>query len=149
MTLAVSTFFSDRVRCAIHVVGMSNLVTFLEHTEEYRRDLRRPEYGDERDPKMREFLEKIAPMNNLSKIRKPMLVIAGKNDPRVPVSESEQIVAALKKQGTPVWYLMAKDEGHGFQKKANAEYEFYSVIVFLQQHLLSQDVSPIRSIRDN
>jgi dipeptidyl aminopeptidase/acylaminoacyl peptidase len=136
MTLAVSTFFSDRIRCSVDIVGMSNLVTFLEHTEAYRRDLRRVEYGDERDPKMREFLERIAPMNNIEKIKKPMLVIAGKNDPRVPVSESDQIVAALKKQSTPVWYIMAKDEGHGFQKKANQDYQFYSTVEFLQEFLL-------------
>jgi len=136
MTLAVSTFFSDRIRCSVDIVGMSNLVTFLEHTEAYRRDLRRVEYGDERDPKMREFLERIAPMNNIEKIKKPMLVIAGKNDPRVPVSESDQIVAALKKQGTPVWYIMAKDEGHGFQKKANQDYQFYGTVAFLQEYLL-------------
>jgi dipeptidyl aminopeptidase/acylaminoacyl peptidase len=136
MTLAVSTFYSDRIKCSIDIVGMSNLVTFLEHTEEYRRDLRRVEYGDERDPNMRAFLEKIAPMNNLVKIKKPMLVVAGKNDPRVPVSESDQIVEGLKKQGTPVWYIQAKDEGHGFQKKANQDYEFYSDVVFLQEYLL-------------
>ena len=136
MTLAVSTFYSDRIRCSIDVVGMSNLVTFLEHTEAYRRDLRRVEYGDERDPKMREFLERIAPMNNLDKIRKPMMVVAGKNDPRVPVSESDQIVAGLKKEGTPVWYLMAKDEGHGYQKKPNQDFLFYADVVFLQQYLL-------------
>jgi dipeptidyl aminopeptidase/acylaminoacyl peptidase len=136
MTLAVSTFFSDRIRCSVDIVGMSNLITFLEHTEAYRRDLRRVEYGDERDPKMREFLERIAPMNNIEKIKKPMLVIAGKNDPRVPVSESDQIVAALKKQGTPVWYIMAKDEGHGFQKKANQDYQFYGTVEFLQEFLL-------------
>jgi len=136
MTLALSTFYSDRIRCSIDVVGMSNLVTFLEHTEAYSRDLRRVEYGDERDPKMREFLEKIAPMNNLDKIKKPMMVVAGKNDPRVPVSESEQIVAGLKKQGTPVWYLMAKDEGHGYRKKPNQEFLLYTEIEFLQQHLL-------------
>lgn len=136
MTLAVSTFYSDRIRCSIDVVGMSNLVTFLEHTEAYRRDLRRVEYGDERDPKMREFLEKIAPMNNIEKIRKPMFVVAGKNDPRVPVSESEQIVAGLKKQGTPVWYLMAKDEGHGFKKKQNIDFQFYAEILFLEDYLL-------------
>jgi dipeptidyl aminopeptidase/acylaminoacyl peptidase len=136
MTLAVSTFYSDRIRCSIDVVGMSNLVTFLEHTEAYRRDLRRAEYGDERDPKMREFLEKIAPMNNIEKIRKPMFVIAGKNDPRVPVSESEQIVGALKKQATPVWYLMAKDEGHGFKKKQNVDFQFYAEILFLEGYLL-------------
>jgi dipeptidyl aminopeptidase/acylaminoacyl peptidase len=136
MTLAVSTFYSDRIRCSVDIVGMSNLVTFLEHTEAYRRDLRRVEYGDERDPKMREFLEQIAPMNNIEKIRKPMFVIAGKNDPRVPVGESQQIADALKKQGTPVWLLIAKDEGHGYRKKPNQDFQFYATVEFLQEYLL-------------
>jgi len=136
MTLAVSTFYSGRIRCSVDIVGPSNLVTLLEHTEAYRRDLRRAEYGDERDPKMREFLEKIAPMNNAEKIKKPMFVIAGKNDPRVPVSESEQIFNALKKQGTTAWYLMAKDEGHGFRKKQNQDFQFYATVEFLQEYLL-------------
>ncbi len=117
-------------------MGPSNLVTLLENTEAYRRDLRRVEYGDEREPKMREFLEGIAPMNNIEKIKNPMFVVAGKNDPRVPVSESDQIVAGLRKQGTPVWYLMAKDEGHGFQKKANRDFQFYATVQFLQEYLL-------------
>jgi dipeptidyl aminopeptidase/acylaminoacyl peptidase len=136
MTLAVSTFYSDRIRCSVDIVGMSNLVTFLEHTEAYRRDLRRVEYGDERDPKMREFLEKIAPMNNIAKIKKPMFVIAGKNDPRVPVSESQQIADALKKQGTPVWLLIAKDEGHGYRKKVNQDFQFYATVEFLKEYLV-------------
>ena len=136
MTLAVSTFYSDRIRCSVDIVGMSNLVTFLEHTEAYRRDLRRVEYGDEREPKMREFLEKIAAMNNIEKIKKPMFVIAGKNDPRVPVSESQQIADALKKQGTPVWLLIAKDEGHGYRKKGNQDFQFYATVEFLQEYLL-------------
>ena len=136
MTLAVSTFYSDRIRCSVDVVGMSNLVTFLEHTEAYRRDLRRVEYGDERDPKMREFLEKIAPMNNIEKIKKPMLVVAGKNDPRVPVSESQQIADALKQQGTPVWLMIASDEGHGYRKKPNQDFQFYATVEFLQEYLL-------------
>jgi dipeptidyl aminopeptidase/acylaminoacyl peptidase len=136
MTLAVSTFYSDRIRCSVDIVGMSNLVTFLEHTEAYRRDLRRVEYGDEREPKVREFLEKIAPMNNIERIKKPMFVIAGKNDPRVPVSESQQIADALKKQGTPVWLLIAKDEGHGYRKKGNQDFQFYATVEFLQQYLL-------------
>ena len=136
MTLAVSTFYSGRIRCSVDIVGMSNLVTFLEHTEAYRRDLRRVEYGDERDPKMREFLERIAPMNNIEKIKKPLLVIAGKNDPRVPVSESQQIADALKKQGTPVWLMIAKDEGHGYRKKPNQDFQFYATVEFLQQYLL-------------
>src|SRR6202158_4573306 len=136
MTLAVSTFYSDRIRCSVDIVGMSNLVTFLEHTQEARRGLRRGEYGGERDPKMRQFLEKIAPMNNIEKIKKPMFVIAAKNDPRVPVSESQQIADALKKQGTPVWLLIAKDEGHGYRKKPNQDFQFYSTVEFLQEYLL-------------
>ena len=136
MTLAVSTFYSERIKCSVDIVGMSNLVTFLEHTEAYRRDLRRVEYGDERDPKMHDFLEKIAPMNNIEKIKKPMMVVAGKNDPRVPVSESEQIVAALKKEGTPVWFLIGKDEGHGFRKKTNQDFQFYATVEFLKEYLL-------------
>jgi dipeptidyl aminopeptidase/acylaminoacyl peptidase len=136
MTLAVSTFYSDRIKCSVDVVGMSNLVTFLEHTEAYRRDLRRVEYGDERDPKMHDFLEKIAPMNNIEKIKKPMMVVAGRNDPRVPVSESQQIADALKKQGTPVWFLIGKDEGHGFRKKVNQDYQFYATVEFLKEYLL-------------
>ena len=136
MTLAVATFYSDRIRCSVDIVGMSNLVTFLEHTEAYRRDLRRVEYGDEREPKMREYLEKIAPMNNIDEIKKPMFVIAGKNDPRVPVSESQQIADALKKEGTPVWLLIAKDEGHGYRKKVNQDFQFYATVEFLQEYLL-------------
>jgi dipeptidyl aminopeptidase/acylaminoacyl peptidase len=137
MTLAVSTFYSARIRCSVDIVGMSNLVTFLEHTQAYRRDLRRVEYGDERDPKMREFLERIAPMNNVQMIKKPMFVIAGKNDPRVPASESQQIVAALKTNGTPVWFLMANDEGHGFAKKKNNDFLFYGTAEFLKTYLLN------------
>lgn len=136
MTLAVSTFYSDRIRCSVDVVGMSNLVTFLEHTEAYRRELRRVEYGDERDSQMRAYLEKIAPMNNIEKIRKPLLVVAGKNDPRVPVSESQQIADALKKAGTPVWLMIANDEGHGYRKKPNQDFQFYATIEFLQEYLL-------------
>jgi dipeptidyl aminopeptidase/acylaminoacyl peptidase len=136
MTLAVSTFYSDRIRCSVDIVGMSNLVTFLEHTEAYRRDLRRVEYGDERDPQMRAYLERIAPMNNIEKIKKPMLVIAGKNDPRVPVSESQQIAEALKQAGTPVWLMIANDEGHGYRKKPNQDFQFYSTVEFLEEYLL-------------
>ena len=100
------------------------------------RDLRRAEYGDERDPKMREFMLKIAPVNNAEKIKKPLFVIQGKNDPRVPASEAHQIVANLKERGTPVWYLEGKDEGHGFQKKRNQDYQMYATILFMKQFLL-------------
>ncbi len=136
MTLATATRYNDRIACSVDVVGMSSLVTFLEHTEPYRRDLRRVEYGDERDPKMRAFLKEIAPMNHVNQLKKPIFVIAGANDPRVPQSEADQMVAALRKQDTPVWYLVGKDEGHGFAKKKNADFQFYSTIVFMEKYLL-------------
>lgn len=136
MTLAVATNYADRIRCALDVVGVSNLATFLKNTESYRRDLRRVEYGDERDPKMAEFMERTAPLNNAQKITKPLFVVQGANDPRVPKSEADQIVATLKKQSTPVWYLLAKDEGHGFAKKKNADFQFYSMVQFIREYLL-------------
>jgi dipeptidyl aminopeptidase/acylaminoacyl peptidase len=136
MALASAVHFSDRIAGAVTSVGISNFVTFLERTETYRRDLRRAEYGDERDPAMRAFLESISPLNHVDKIAKPLLVVQGLNDPRVPHTESEQIVAALRKRGTPVWYLMAHDEGHGFAKKPNADYLFYATVEFARQTLL-------------
>ena len=136
MTLAVATNYNDRICCSVDVVGPSNLVTFLEHTSGYRQDLRRVEYGDERDPKMREFLERIAPLNQAKNITKPLFVIAGKNDPRVPVTESEQMVSTVRGNGTPVWWLMAKDEGHGFGKKKNQDYQFYATVMFVKEYLL-------------
>jgi dipeptidyl aminopeptidase/acylaminoacyl peptidase len=136
MTFASAVHFSDRIAGSVAVVGISNFVTFLERTESYRRDLRRVEYGDERDPQMRAFLESIAPLNNVEKIGKPILVVQGFNDPRVPYTEAEQIVATLKKKGTPVWFIMAKDEGHGFVKKPNADYQFYATVEFARQTLL-------------
>jgi dipeptidyl aminopeptidase/acylaminoacyl peptidase len=136
MVLASMVQFGDQLRAGIDVVGISNFVTFLINTHDYRRDLRRAEYGDERDPKMKAFLEKISPKTNAGKIRKPLFVVQGKNDPRVPLSESEQMVKAIRDNGGAVWYLMAKDEGHGFAKKKNADYQFLSAILFLKEHLL-------------
>ncbi|MDJ0734892.1 MAG: S9 family peptidase [Nostocaceae cyanobacterium] len=137
MSLAVATKYSDKIRAAIDIVGISNFVTFLEKTEGYRRDLRRVEYGDERDPKMREFLLKISPVNNATSIKKPLFVIHGKNDPRVPLNEAEQIVATVRKNNVPVWYLMAKDEGHGFSKKKNRDFQFYTTVMFIKEFLLN------------
>ncbi|HYE30590.1 MAG TPA: S9 family peptidase [Methylomirabilota bacterium] len=136
MVLASLVHYSDQLRAGIDIVGISNFLTFLKNTQDYRRDLRRAEYGDERDPAMHAHLEKISPLNNVEKIKRPLFVVQGKNDPRVPVTEAEQMVAALRKQGSPVWYLMAKDEGHGFAKKRNIDFQFYSTILFFQEHLL-------------
>jgi dipeptidyl aminopeptidase/acylaminoacyl peptidase len=94
------------------------------------------EYGDERDPKMREFLNRIAPLNNATKITKPLFVVQGGNDPRVPARESEQMVQTVRKNGTPVWYLVAKDEGHGFAKKKNRDFLLYSTVLFIKEYLL-------------
>ncbi|MGI9242739.1 MAG: alpha/beta fold hydrolase, partial [Verrucomicrobiales bacterium] len=136
MVLASSVYYSDRLKAAVDVVGISNFVTFLENTQDYRRDLRRVEYGDERDPKMRAHLEKISPNNHVEKIDIPMLVIQGQNDPRVPVTEAEQIVAALREKDKVVWYLNALNEGHGYRKKENRDISQQVVIQFLQKHLL-------------
>ena len=136
MTLAVSANYADRIAGAIGVVGISHFVTFLKNTESYRRDLRRVEYGDERDPAMAEHLHKISPLTNAAKIKKPLFVVQGKNDPRVPYTEAEQIVAKVREGGTPVWYLRAENEGHGFARKENQDYQFYATILFMQQTVL-------------
>ena len=132
MVLASMTHYNDRLLGGIDVVGISNFVTFLENTSDYRRDLRRAEYGDERDPQMREFLESISPNRNAEKISKPLLVVQGQNDPRVPASESEQMVATIRENGGRVWYLLAEDEGHGFRKKNNRDFYYATVASFLK-----------------
>jgi len=137
MVLASLAHFNDKLRCGVDVVGFSNFVTFLQNTADYRKDLRRVEYGDERDLKMKAFLTKISPINNAGKITKPLLIVQGQNDPRVPASESEQMKAKLREKGNDVWYLLAKDEGHGFQKKENLTFELSAIILFLQKYLLN------------
>ena len=136
MTLASMVHFSDRLRCGVDVVGISSFITFLKNTQDYRRDLRRVEYGDERDPAMAAHLDKISPLTSVKKIGKPLFVVQGRNDPRVPVTEAEQMVKAIRENGGQAWYLMAKDEGHGFAKKKNADFQFISTILFYQEHLL-------------
>lgn len=136
MTLASMTHFNDRFRCAVDVVGISNWITFLEHTEAYRRDLRRVEYGDERDPGMHAFLESVSPIRRVRNITKPMFIVAGRNDPRVPYTEGRQMADAIRTGGTPVWYLLAADEGHGFAKKSNRDFQFAATVLFIRKHLL-------------
>ncbi|WP_196778743.1 S9 family peptidase [Cognatilysobacter tabacisoli] len=136
MTLATLTNYPERVRAGVDVVGISHFGTFLKNTESYRRDLRRAEYGDERDPAMAAVFERISPLRNASKIRAPLFVAQGRNDPRVPYTEAEQIVKAVRANGQPVWYLEYADEGHGFRKKANSDYFNAATVLFWQQHLL-------------
>jgi dipeptidyl aminopeptidase/acylaminoacyl peptidase len=137
MALASQVFYSDRLAGGVDVVGISNFVTFLTNTQGYRRDLRRVEYGDERDPAMRAFLERISPLSSVARMRGPLLVAQGANDPRVPLSESDQMVAALEQRGVEVWYVVGLDEGHGFAKKSNAHYLNAVQFEFLKRFLLA------------
>jgi dipeptidyl aminopeptidase/acylaminoacyl peptidase len=138
MSLASMVHFGDRLRGGIDVVGISSFVTFLESTSAYRRDLRRPEYGDERLPRMRAYLQRISPLTNAARISKPLLVVQGLNDPRVPASESQQMVAKIRARGGEVWYLAAKDEGHGFRKKANRDFYQRTIVTFLEKQLAAK-----------
>jgi dipeptidyl aminopeptidase/acylaminoacyl peptidase len=133
MVLASMTNYNDRLAGGIDIVGISNFSTFLKNTQGYRRDLRRVEYGDERQPEMAAFHERIAPLNNAAKITKPLFVIQGANDPRVPISEADQIVARVRGNGGDVWYMVAKDEGHGFAKKTNRDAQREAETLFLQK----------------
>jgi len=136
MVLAALTHYSSRIRAGIEIVGISNFNTFLKNTEDYRRDLRRAEYGDERDAYMRSVFDRISPLNNADKIKARLFVAQGRNDPRVPYTEAEQIVKAVRANGQPVWYLLFSDEGHGFQKKSNNDYFGAASILFWRQYLL-------------
>lgn len=136
MTLATSYMYSDKIKCSMDVVGISHFGTFLKNTEAYRRDLRRVEYGDEQDPKMADFFETMAPLNHTAEIKKPLFIVQGENDPRVPASEAIQMKDKIKANGGVVWFLMAKDEGHGFKKKNNVDFHFYSTVEFVKEYLL-------------
>ncbi len=138
MVLASSVHYSDRLKAAVDVVGISNFVTFLENTQDYRRDLRRAEYGDERKPAMRKYLQSISPLTHVDKIKVPMMVVQGQNDPRVPVTEAIQVVEALRAQGQPVWYMNALNEGHGYRKKENRDVYQQASIMFLQIYLVGE-----------
>lgn len=133
MSLAVMTHYSDRLVGGVERYGISNWISFLQNTEAYRRDNRRAEYGDERDPAMRAVFERISPLNNVARITRPMLVMQGANDPRVPQSESDQVVRELRANGVDTSYVLFADEGHGFQKKANNDLRREVETVFLRE----------------
>lgn len=138
MCYASAIHYGDRLKGANCVVAISNFVTFLENTEGYRRDLRRVEYGDERDPGQRAKLLEISPLTRVSELRLPLMVVTGENDPRVPASEADQIIAAVRAQGREAWHLLGKDEGHGFAKKANQDYQFWTTLMFWERTLLAE-----------
>jgi dipeptidyl aminopeptidase/acylaminoacyl peptidase len=135
LSLSTAVAYANRIRAAMSDSGPSNLATFVERTEGWRRGLQRAEFGDERAPKVREFMERTAPLRNAQKIKSPLMIIQGQQDPRIPVSESESIVRATKGR-IPVWYLLAKNEGHGFVQQANRDYRLYATILFVKEFLL-------------
>jgi dipeptidyl aminopeptidase/acylaminoacyl peptidase len=137
MTYGALTLYPKLWRTGLAVVAISDFVTFLENTAEYRRDLRRPEYGDERDPKQRAKLKEISPLGRADRIAVPLMVVTGANDPRVPASEADQIVAAVRAKGGTAWHLLAKNEGHGFAKKENQDYQFWTSLMFWEKTLLN------------
>jgi|TARA_B100000315_G_scaffold260918_1_gene327329 dipeptidyl aminopeptidase/acylaminoacyl peptidase len=136
MVLASLVHYSDRIRAGVEYFGISSFVTFLRNTSDYRRDHRRQEYGDERKPEIFEYLNRTAPINNIDKISTPLFVLQGANDPRVPASESEQIVREVRANGKDVWYLLFDDEGHGFRKKPNQDYSNAAVLMFIEKYLM-------------
>jgi len=144
MCYAAAIRYGDRLRGANCVVAISNWVTFLENTQSYRRDLRRVEYGDERDPAQRAKLLAISPMTRARELAIPLMVVTGGNDPRVPASEADQMVKAVRANGRTAWHLLAQDEGHGFSKKANQDYQFWTSLMFWQPNLLGDNAGGSR-----
>ncbi len=136
MCYAAAVQFAAKLRSTNCIVAISNFVTFLENTQSYRRDLRRVEYGDERDPKQRAKLLAISPLTRVNEIVKPMMVVTGGNDPRVPASEADQIIKAIRAKGGMAWHLLGTNEGHGFAKKENIDYNFWTSLMFWQSTLL-------------
>jgi dipeptidyl aminopeptidase/acylaminoacyl peptidase len=138
MCYAAAVQYKAKLRATNCVVAISNFVTFLENTQSYRRDLRRVEYGDERDPKQRAKLLEISPLTRVAEIEKPMMVVTGANDPRVPQSEADQLVKAIRDKGGTAWHLVGTNEGHGFAKKENIDYQFWTSLIFWKQNLLAK-----------
>lgn len=138
LTYAAMIDYNDKVSLGISASGISNFVTFLTNISGYRRDQRRPEYGDERDAQTKDYLEKISPLTNAARIRKPLLIIAGANDPRVPPSEAEQMLRAVRANGADAWYMLAKNEGNGYQRKTNRDAQNAAIAAFLKLKLLGQ-----------
>jgi dipeptidyl aminopeptidase/acylaminoacyl peptidase len=133
VALASLADYNDRLRGGIDIGGITDFVALLENSSADRRELLRAEYGDERDPEVRQFLRRISPLGKSQWIRRPLLVVQGLNDARVPAAESAQLVASLRARGDDVWYLAAKDEGDGFRRKANRDAYDRIVASFLER----------------
>lgn len=147
VVLASLVEYGRRIRAGCDVVGISNFATFLENTSQYRRDIRRREYGDERESGMRELLDEISPFNHAERIESALFVAHGANDPRVPVAEAEAIVERVRAAGRPAWYLLARSEGHIFRKRTNRDRFYQAMASFFAEHLLG-DPTPKLEVED-
>jgi dipeptidyl aminopeptidase/acylaminoacyl peptidase len=132
LALAALVNYGDRLTGGVDFAGINDFISYLSHTAPYRQNQRRAEFGDEREPDMRAYLRRASPLTNADRISKPLLVVHGRNDPRVPLSEADQIVNRLRSRGGEVWYLQAKDEGHEFRRKQNSDAYYRTVAQFLK-----------------
>jgi len=135
LTLMSMALYPDIWKCGVEIVGIVNLVTFIRNTSPYRRRYRIPEYGD--PEKHYDVMIQLSPVTHAHKIRAPLMVVHGARDPRVPVTEAEQIVEALKSRGVPVRYIRLEDEGHGIAKVENRVRVYTEALKFIEKHLLS------------
>src|SRR5262249_34894353 len=138
MALSAAHQFGKRIHCVISEYGIANLATFIERMEPSRRELQRGEFGDERIPKVRAFMERTAPLNNAEKIKIPLLIVHGKNDPRVSITEAVSIIQSVSKHGNTIWSLIANNEGHGFTNPTNWIFRLNAIILFTQKCLLEE-----------
>ncbi|MDQ3687802.1 MAG: alpha/beta fold hydrolase, partial [Acidobacteriota bacterium] len=136
VALSVAANYGQRIRAVVSDSGISNLTSAVGQNEGWDRELQRAEFGDERDPKVKEFFEKAAPANNAAKIKVPLLVIHGARDARVKIGEAERMIQAARKHGRPAWFLIGKNEGHGFTRRSSHDYRMYAEILFAKEFLL-------------
>lgn len=137
LSLATLVHYSRRLRCGIDLFGFSNLTSFLEESVHgHFPDVQRAEYGDERDPRTRAFLDSISPINHADQITVPVFIYQGANDPRVKRAESRRMVARLESLGRTVWYFEAANEGHGLDHPLNQLYVGTAMLDFLKRYLL-------------
>ena len=137
VALAAAIEYGGRVRAVNPAFGITDFPTFLESTEVSRQANRNAEYGDPADPEMRAFLSRISPLTNVNRLKIPVFIAAGARDTRVPISQAETLVKALKANGAPVWYVRFEDAGHLQLTPATNDFSIYTWIMFVRQYLLN------------
>jgi dipeptidyl aminopeptidase/acylaminoacyl peptidase len=136
MTYRAAIEYNDRIRCAVEAFGISDMLSYKNTIDSVYKEFFTQEYGDDKDPAILEYFRKTSPLRNANNITKPIFIVQGKNDPRIPYTESEQMVKTIKNKGGTVWYLLANNEGHGFFKQENIDYLFYATVEFIKKFLL-------------